>query len=328
MKRIAAASALALLLVSPAYAAPSQVHQGQADQQGQSKPAAAAPAPHSAQPSSLRVASAGDIAGRFAYDKDGRDAGWVQSVMIDARTGSAGYLVIGSDANFDIGAKVIAVPWTTATNPQLWGDRSIVLDTTVEKLQKAPRLDHADLSRMIEPTAIRRVTDYYAEPSSDRAANSGTSTPPAAGQATANPYLLVGQSIVETIVPQPLVVADAIKDAEVRAQNGGRVGEIDRVVLDLDHGRVAYLLMTRGDVLGLSGEWVPVPIEALSWSPQDEAFVLRVDAKKLQEMQGFPKQDLPTRIATAQLARLYGDFGVAPYWQAGAQGSSGDGRAG
>jgi sporulation protein YlmC with PRC-barrel domain len=321
MKRLAAAGALALVLVSPAYAAPGQANQ---DQAKRSQARSATPAQQSATPSTLHVTSAGDIAGRFAYDKNGRDAGWVQSVMIDARTGDVGYLVIGSDANFDIGAKVIAVPWTKATKPQLWGDRSLVLDTTVDKLQKAPRLDRADLSRLVEPVEIRRVTDYYAEPSSDQAANSGSGTPPAtAGEATGNPYLMVGQSVVEAVVPQPVVAANAIEDAEVLASNGDRVGEIDRVVVDLDHGRVAYLLMTRGDVLGLNGEWVPVPLEALSWSPQKEAFVLRGDAQKLQAMQGFPKQDLPTRISTAQLAKLYADFGLPPYWQSAGQGAGG-----
>jgi sporulation protein YlmC with PRC-barrel domain len=325
MKRIAAASVLALALVAPAYAnaTPSQATQTQAT------PAASAPVQRSAASSSLHVTSAGDIAGRFAYDKNGRDAGWVQSVMIDAHTGDVGYLVIGSDANFDIGAKVIAVPWTATAKPELWGERSIVLDTTVDKLQKAPRLDRSELSQLVEPVTIRRVTDYYAEPSSDHAANSGSSTPPpASGEATRNPYLLVGQSIVETVVPQPVVAANAIKDAEVLGSNGDQVGEIDRVVLDLDHGRVAYLLMTRGDVLGLGGEWVPVPMEALSWSPQKEAFVLNADPQKLQAMQGFPKQDLPTRISTAQLAKLYADFGVPPYWQAGGQAPSGSGKAG
>jgi sporulation protein YlmC with PRC-barrel domain len=320
MKRFAAASALALVLASPACAAP-----------GQANPAPAAPARQASQrdaPPSLHVTSAGDLANRFAYDKNGRDAGWVQSVMIDARTGKIGYLVIGSDANFDLGSKVIAVPWTAATEPALWGDRSIALNTTVEKMQQAPRLDRSELAKLVEPVAIRKVTDYYAQPSSGSAANSGSSSPTSGGDSSGNPYLLVGQSIVEAIVPEPLVAADAIKDADVRSADGETVGRIDRVVVDLDHGRVAYLLMTRGDVLGLGGEWVPVPLEALAWSPQNDGFVLHADAKTLKEMQGFPKQELPARVATAQLAKLYRGFGLQPYWQTAAPGSNAGGNAG
>src|SRR5919198_12301 len=222
MKRFAATSALALALAlalaSPAHAAPDSVSTPPANPAAPPAAPSAADASrpqqsqqHAASPS-IHVTSAGDIASRFAYDKNGRDAGWIEYVMIDARTGDIGYLVIGSDAGFDIGSKVIAAPWTAATKPELWGDRAIVLNTTVDKMQQAPRLDRSDLAKLVEPVAIRRVTDYYAQPSSGSGERSGSSSPqtnsspaPGAGDhgTTRQPYLLVGRSVVETVIPEP-----------------------------------------------------------------------------------------------------------------------------
>ena len=130
------------------------------------------------------------------------------------------------------------------------------------------------------------------------------------------PHILIGRGIVTTLFPPMYASATEVRGTEVESADGQFVGEIDRVIIDPDHGYVAYVLIAEGGMLGGSKAWIPVPFQALEWSPQGH-YTLSVDQQQLTQVQGLPKRELPSQVRVQQLEKLYERFGVSPYWEQG-----------
>jgi sporulation protein YlmC with PRC-barrel domain len=130
------------------------------------------------------------------------------------------------------------------------------------------------------------------------------------------PHILIGRGIVTTLFPPMYASATEVRGTEVESADGQFVGEIDRVMIDPDHGHVAYVLIAEGGTLGGSEAWIPVPFKALEWSPQGH-YTLSVDRQQLTQVQALPKREMPAQVRAQQLERLYERFGVSPYWEQG-----------
>ena len=130
------------------------------------------------------------------------------------------------------------------------------------------------------------------------------------------PHILIGRGIVTTLFPPMYASATEVRGTEVESADGQFVGEIDRVMIDPDHGHVAYVLIAEGGMLGGSEAWIPMPFKALEWSPQGH-YTLSVGQQQLAQVQGLPKREMPAQVRAQQLERLYERFGVSPYWEQG-----------
>jgi sporulation protein YlmC with PRC-barrel domain len=154
------------------------------------------------------------------------------------------------------------------------------------------------------------------------------------GRQLAAAGLVVGEhGVVQTVNSRNTTSANALENADVYARNGNHIGRIDEVMIDVDRGEVAYVLVARGGFLGLDEVWLAMPVEALSWNRFGGDLVLTADESRLTRLPSLPVQrnDLPTQVSAAQLAQLYDVFGMAPYWQqsgAGRQASAQSPRQG
>jgi hypothetical protein len=112
-----------------------------------------------------------------------------------------------------------------------------------------------------------------------------------------------------------------MQSADVVARNGNTVGRIDQVLLDPEHGEVAFVLLERGGFLGLSPSWFALPVEALAWAPNGNGYRLTVNEQLLSSEPSIPVDEnhLPTQVSLQDLAQLYQHFGITPYWEQGRQ---------
>jgi len=78
------------------------------------------------------------------------------------------------------------------------------------------------------------------------------------------------------------------------------LGKIEDLMIDLEHGRVAYAVLSFGGFLGLGNKLFAVPWEALTVRPHEHAFVLNVSKETLGKAEGFDKDDWP--VTCEQLA--------------------------
>lgn len=136
----------------------------------------------------------------------------------------------------------------------------------------------------------------------------------ASGSASNPPMVLVGEEFVTILAPPLLISPSEIRGSTVQTTTGQDVGDLDRIMIDVRRGQVAYVLIEHGGFLGFGEKWLPVPLQALSWSPADEGFVLNANEQQLKQMPGLPKQDLPAQLRIGDLKKLYDQFGVRPYW--------------
>ncbi len=131
-----------------------------------------------------------------------------------------------------------------------------------------------------------------------------------------HPTLFVGHEFVGMVTSPAVTLDNKLKGSEVIGQNGDKIGTIKTIVIDLDHGQVAYTLISAEQHLGIGGEKVPVPMAALEWSGQGAYQLKKSDKSDLQgATEDMSDQSLPATVDSAKLDKLYQRFDATPYWQ-------------
>ncbi|MEJ2033464.1 MAG: PRC-barrel domain-containing protein [Deltaproteobacteria bacterium] len=100
----------------------------------------------------------------------------------------------------------------------------------------------------------------------------------------------------------------------VMGHQGQEIGNISDIMIDTQTGQVAYALVSSGGVLGMGENQYIVPWNALHIDPQTNQLALDMSKDQLKDA---PKgQTVATR---KQAEKIFQFYGVAPYWEQGAQ---------
>jgi len=140
--------------------------------------------------------------------------------------------------------------------------------------------------------------------------------------AQGNVYTLVARTYISTLAPPAVMRPDQLRGATVVDGLGDDLGEIDKLIVDLDRGYVAYALVEEGAFLGMGGNYRPVPMQALRWQ-EGETFVLPIEREQLSKMPSLINNDLPANVRRRHVERLYQSYGAQPYWQQARMGANG-----
>ncbi len=100
----------------------------------------------------------------------------------------------------------------------------------------------------------------------------------------------------------------------VKPAGGAIVGQISRILISVDDGHIAYILLSRGGISGVGEEWVPVPAQALTWSSRDDAYMLKTPTGA-QPPPSIQNGADPVEVRSDQLRALFAYYGVMPFWQ-------------
>lgn len=92
---------------------------------------------------------------------------------------------------------------------------------------------------------------------------------------------------------------------QIRNPLDERLGWVKDVVLDLQSGHVAYIVLSTG---GFRPKYLAVPPSAFVASPGEKCLVLNADREKVRRAAGFSKDNWPN-MATPS-------WGAEPFWQA------------
>ena len=99
---------------------------------------------------------------------------------------------------------------------------------------------------------------------------------------------------MEVSKPPKVLTASILKGDKVTNAKGEDLGTVEEIMLDLERGRVAYVVMSFGRV-----NWMPndklfaVPWEALTISFHDKKFILNVSKETLKSAPGFDRNKWP-----------------------------------
>lgn len=134
-------------------------------------------------------------------------------------------------------------------------------------------------------------------------------SPPASTEAGAR----VIPSDAPSAGPGPYVMASAsLAGDAVVDPRGEALGHIERVMIDVASGRVAYAVLARGGVLGLGEKLFAIPWEALTLDARSRRFVLGVDRDRLDKAPGFDRQHWPAMGDPAWSAQVHDYYGLRP----------------
>lgn len=64
---------------------------------------------------------------------------------------------------------------------------------------------------------------------------------------------------------------DAMLCADIRTADNEDFGELDELIVEIDHNRVVYGLIAHGGFLGIGEEWYAVPLQQLLWTGDNKA---------------------------------------------------------
>jgi sporulation protein YlmC with PRC-barrel domain len=100
---------------------------------------------------------------------------------------------------------------------------------------------------------------------------------------------------------------------------GEQLGNLKELVIDLEDGRIAYVVLSFGGFLGMGDKLFAIPWEALDLNPKDQTFILDVDKEILKEAPGFDKDHWSdnAQYEAGWLLDIYEYYGYSPYWMPG-----------
>ncbi|TGC10711.1 hemerythrin domain-containing protein [Methanolobus halotolerans] len=90
-----------------------------------------------------------------------------------------------------------------------------------------------------------------------------------------------------------ILSASSINGDKIVNNKGEDLGDIKDVMIDLESGSIAYVVLSFGGILGIGDKLFGVPAETLHKKPDEHAFILNVDKDRLENAPGFDKDNWP-----------------------------------
>jgi sporulation protein YlmC with PRC-barrel domain/hemerythrin superfamily protein len=114
--------------------------------------------------------------------------------------------------------------------------------------------------------------------------------------------------VITVAVPEMLSI-NSMEGDKVINEKGEKLGDIKDIMIDMQTGSVAYVVLSFGGFLGLGNKLFGVPLEAMKKKPDEHAFILNVDKERLENAPGFDKDHWP---GTAS-GESYEDYVISVY---------------
>ena len=111
-----------------------------------------------------------------------------------------------------------------------------------------------------------------------------------------------------------VLAASTLDGDKVRNSAGDDLGSVDDIMIDIPSGRVAYVVLSFGGVLGMGNKLFAVPWDALRVDEDEKCFILNVDKRVLETAPGFDKDNWPDMADPDFSTRIYSHYGSKPYW--------------
>ena len=109
--------------------------------------------------------------------------------------------------------------------------------------------------------------------------------------------------------------ASTLEGDSVRNSAGESLGKVDEIMIDIPSGRIAYVVLSFGGVLGLGNKLFAIPWSAITVDEDKKCLILDVDKQTLENAPGFEKDAWPDMADTVWGTEIYHYYGASPYWE-------------
>ena len=100
----------------------------------------------------------------------------------------------------------------------------------------------------------------------------------------------------------------------VRNKKGEELGKIEELMIDLESGRIAYVVGSSGGFLGVGDRLHAIPWSALTVNMAKREFIIDVQKEQLERAPGFDGDNWPPMMDREWDEAIHGYYGSKPYW--------------
>ncbi|MGN6579718.1 MAG: PRC-barrel domain-containing protein [Bordetella sp.] len=112
-------------------------------------------------------------------------------------------------------------------------------------------------------------------------------------------------------IPGHRVLAASKLDGEtVYSADGDDVGKIKEVMLDMNSGRIAYVVLSSGGFLGMGDKLLAIPWRAFAIDPERKTLQLSISSEKIKNAPGFDKDSWPSMTNRAWANSVHEYYGT------------------
>lgn len=256
--------------------------------------------------------SANTIKSDKVVNRAGEDLGKIEELMIDLENGRIGYVVLSFGGFLGMGDKLFAIPWQ-AFSLKLH-EHAFLLDIPKDVLQKAEGFDK-DKWPLTREGLSNTYTYYGYQPywqtgAAGRARQVGASTR-MPGETESERYIRT-ETMASRADPD-FLSTDSIKSDKIVNRAGDDLGKMKELMIDLESGRIGYVVLSFGGFLGMGDKLFAIPWQAFSLRVHEHAFALDIPKDILEKAEGFDKDHWP--LTRGELSRTYAYYGYQPYWK-------------
>ena len=251
--------------------------------------------------------SASTIKGDKVISSTGEDLGKIEELMIDIQNGRVAYAALSFGGFLGLGDKLFAIPWQALTLRV--HEHAFLLGIPKETLEKAEGFDKYNWPLTTHKELSNTYTYYGYRPYWQPAMTEQTGAP---GETKTERMARAETREIRSRM-NFLSVSEIIGDKVVNKE-GEHLGKIEELMIDLQDGRIAYVVLSFGGFLGLGNKLFAIPWQALSPRLDENVFVLDVPKKTLENAKGFDKDHWPV-TNREWLSTVYNYYGYQPYWQ-------------
>ncbi len=107
------------------------------------------------------------------------------------------------------------------------------------------------------------------------------------------------------------VPSTEIKGSRVVNIKEENLGKIEEVMIDSERGRIAYVVLSFGGMLGMGNKLFAIPWESLEYNRGD--YILKLDKSVLEKAEGLDEE--AWTLTRDELASVFKRCGIQPYWK-------------
>jgi sporulation protein YlmC with PRC-barrel domain len=108
--------------------------------------------------------------------------------------------------------------------------------------------------------------------------------------------------------PLRLLTASSIRGDKVFNKAGESLGKISDIMLNVEDGKIQYIVIAFGGFIGISQKYFAVPFDELIIQPDDHAFILDRTRESFENNPGFDKNHWPEANSHLDVARYGSGF--------------------
>ncbi len=225
-----------------------------------------------------KIEPAKDLMGRAVHHSDNK-IGDIKDFVVDLESGRILYTLVSADG------KLIAMPAQSFTSSS---ESKVMTQADKQKLASAPQFENNESAKLGDPAFAKRAYEHF------------------------------GQSLAWDGTFNNVHKASELIGMNVNNTSDQKIGDVSNLGLDLQSGRVAYVILGSGGVLGVGDKLYVMPPNAFTLGSDKKSLVSGIDKAKLEGAPTLNNQNW-VQIANAPFAaRVYHHYGKQPYWSGAA----------